>query len=202
MGEVQVSDHYQPYFCEENVWHLANRLSGTVFMISNIEKSVMLWEQKMADQTPRAHAEPTETASVTSPAVCWDYHVIFATGVPWAKEKNPDNEDALVYDFDTRLPFPCPIRRYFESTFRPLDQSVPQEARPKFRVLSSEAFVTNFHSDRSHMRNELKEWSALPPSWPPIINHEANARPLHKLLDFENDKPSEVMSLDDIMKRL
>jgi hypothetical protein len=75
-------------------------------------------------------------------------------------------------------------------------------AQPKFRVLSSESYVAGFHSDRSHMRNELNEWSALPPRWPPIINHEANARPLSKLLDFENDRPSEIMSLDDIMKRL
>ena len=48
---------YTPFYCEENIWHLADD-GGTVVVITNERRQVPLWEQRLG-----------------SPVV-WDYHVV------------------------------------------------------------------------------------------------------------------------------
>jgi hypothetical protein len=141
---VQVIDRasleYQPFYCEENVWHLARRFEGRpakVVFISNAQKTCALWQQRAA--------EP-------GLPVIWDYHVVLSAA-------------RMIHDLDTRLPFPSPAREWIDGTF-PLP--LPEELAPRFRVVSAARFVEVFASDRSHMRDAGGAYRASPPPWAPI----------------------------------
>lgn len=130
---------YQPFYCEENVWHLARRFEGRsreVVFISNAGRTCALWNQRPAE---------------AGRPVVWDYHVILLCG-------------SDVYDLDTRLDFPVPLETWLAGTF---PVAVPEAYAPRFRVVDGDRFLKVFASDRSHMRSE-EGWTAPPPPWPPI----------------------------------
>ena len=96
---------YQPFYCEENVWHLAAEMRGRgarVVFISNENRVCALWKQRVGDP------------------VVWDYHVVL-----WC--------DGMIYDRDSRLPcpvaledwiagtFPIPLPEHFAPLFRVVD---------------------------------------------------------------------------------
>jgi len=131
---------YCPYYCEENIWHLCQEKdlknqSSKVIFISNEAKQCAFSKQRASE----------------GGFIVWDYHVIlFTVGMIW--------------DLDTTLPCPSPLKIYLEQTF-PLGLSTGYQ--PVFRVVDSEEFVPVFASDRSHMMNQLGEYNA-PPPWPVI----------------------------------
>lgn len=135
---------YQPYYCEENVWHLASSdrfEDGRVVFVSNAERRVALWCQ-------RASADPEQP-------ILWDYHVLFlARG----------DDDWIVYDHDTTLGFAVPAREYFAKTFR---FDAPPFG-PRFSIVTARDYAETLATDRSHMRNEDGDWLSPPPSWPTI----------------------------------
>ena len=167
---------YVPYYCEENIWHLAqvDELAGCereVVFVSNESRSVALWGQRAA----AAADEP----------VIWDYHVILSVdrdGARW------------IFDLDTLGSFPSRLDAYAERTFRP----VPARFRPSFRAVRAEVFFTRFRSDRRHMRDEGGVWRAPPPPWPPISEGS-------NVLAFADpgatDVPGEVLDLDRWLSR-
>lgn len=55
----------------------------------------------------------------------------------------------------------------------------------KYRVISGEAFLGHFSSDRSHMRRADGSWLAEPPSYAPIKNGERKMN-LHQYMDMGN----------------
>ncbi|XP_017484580.1 PREDICTED: protein N-terminal glutamine amidohydrolase isoform X3 [Rhagoletis zephyria] len=73
--------------------------------------------------------------------VIWDYHVFFM--------HNPTPNRCLVFDLDTTLPFPTYFHKYF-------------------RVIPAETYLSEFSSDRRHMRRPDGSWIKPPPSYPPI----------------------------------
>ena len=91
----------------------------------------------------------------------WDYHVIMVAFDDAAKE-------FLVYDLDSALPFPTPLARYVDKSFSSIDCPVSRKAR--FRIFPADTYLTEFSSDRSHMRDETGAWRLQPPSWPAITN--------------------------------
>lgn len=136
---------YQPFYCEENIWHLcqslefANAQCGRVVFISNESRTVATFQQRAANPP-------------SSPMV-WDYHVVFL----WH-----DGETPLIYDLDTTLAFPMDVPSYLDATF---PDAVPPQFAPRFRVLDIDYFIKHFRSDRSHMRLPDGSWQAPPPPW-------------------------------------
>lgn len=137
---------YQAYYCEENVWRLLGRpeyagLASWAVIVSNVPRDVVLLRQ--------VAGRPLDGL------VHWDYHVFAVVAEPIAGR--------LALDFDSELPFPCPLPRYLEDTF-PID--VQKAYEPRFRVLRGGDYVAGLVSDRSHMRKADGSWMAPPPRWP------------------------------------
>jgi hypothetical protein len=136
---------YQPYYCEENVWHLAKSevfaaRDGRAVFVSNETRHVALWRQ-------RASRDPEQP-------ILWDYHVLFLVRA----------EAWLVYDHDTTLDFPVALDAYLDETFR--FRAPPYG--PRFAVYDAPAYVAELATDRSHMVDDHGAWRAPPPPWPPI----------------------------------
>ncbi|KAJ7632478.1 N-terminal glutamine amidase-domain-containing protein [Roridomyces roridus] len=94
---------YTPYYCEENVYLACEAMASedvSAVFISNHEKTVALWNQKLS-QDPQF-------------PVFWDYHCVLLFRGP---------EQFYIYDLDTRLPCPCPLKDYLNQTFR---QDIPE----------------------------------------------------------------------------
>ncbi len=139
---------YCPCYCEENVWHLTQKpafakTERIVALISNPEGACLFWNQRVCEKRD----EP----------VIWDYHVILFVR----------NDEWLVYDLNTALPFPTDADTYLRRTFR-LDSTMPDILRPRFVLFEGDAYVEAFASDRSHMRDEQGQWLSPPPDWPVI----------------------------------
>lgn len=166
---------YTPYYCEENIWMLAKKIEETnneklnccfpVF-ISNNSNFVPLWRQTIGDQE--------------SGFVAWDYHVIMVY---------LDSYNALVYDFDTRLPFPCSFSTYCKETFRP-DETLAPEHERFFRLISAELYLKYFSSDRRHMIRKNGSWLKPPPDYP-IIQNQQESHNLAQYISMKVYKPQD-----------
>jgi protein N-terminal glutamine amidohydrolase len=169
---------YCPFYCEENVFHLAQEplLAGRpreVIFISNADRACAVWHQ-------RAAARPGWP-------ILWDYHVVLLAGSPWE-----------VWDLDTTLGMPMPAPEYLRRSFR---DGVPEEYRPRFRVVEAEAFVAAFASDRSHMRLPGGRWRKRPPPWPPIGAPGAEPN-LMRFVDMNAAFLGEVLDLRGMLARV
>lgn len=102
---LPLSYTYTPYYCEENIYLLAETLSRDqsvndrwetyVAILSNPTKSLALWSQKLS----KASDSP----------VVWDYHCVLLLkarrGIATASEPC-----CWVFDYDSRLGMPCPVQ--------------------------------------------------------------------------------------------
>ena len=173
---------YTPYYCEENVWHLAQRAdvstgARAVAIIANEHRTCALWRQRAAPQPDRP--------------VIWDYHVILIT---------TDAAGAWVHDLDTTLGFPEPLDAYMQQTFVP-DLAIDPALRPRFRLIDAEDYVAKFGSDRAHMLGPDGRYQAPPPSWP-LIGDDASQLPLMAAVDPRRvDLPGEVVDLAELLER-
>ncbi|KAJ7489855.1 N-terminal glutamine amidase-domain-containing protein [Mycena galericulata] len=150
---------YTPFYCEENIHQLCQAFmlqqeEVSVIFISNEQKTVALWNQKLSK-------EPES-------AVVWDYHVVLLL--------RSRRDEHWIYDFDTRLPFPCLLKDYFQHTFQ---RDVPRSYQSLFRIVPGHTYIEYFASDRSHMVNPRDERSAEsqyrspPPSYAPLRGRHA-----------------------------
>ena len=168
---------YQPFYCEENVFHLcaddrvAQRPREIVF-ISNAARSCAMWHQRAAHR-PGA-------------PMVWDYHVVLLVGAPWE-----------IWDLDTTLGFPVPALAYLRRSFR---ADVPAEYLPVFRVVEAGAFAAAFASDRSHMRGP-EGWLRPPPPWP-APGAPGAAPNLMRFVDVTAPFLGEVMDLGAMVARV
>jgi protein N-terminal glutamine amidohydrolase len=166
--EAMVSPGYTSCYCEENVFHLVRKLLALegetcAAFISNALKACPVWEEQ--------RSVPPSKAAV------WDYHVValFKT--------NAFVASWVVFDLDSRLPWPCPVTDYVSSAFRP--GSVRPEYIQSFRILDGASFVSRFSSDRSHMRSADGSFLKPPPPCPLICGLDArSSNELPKFLDF------------------
>ncbi len=161
---------YTPYFCEENIWWLARDLIArgeeaeamAVWIVTNQSRQVLMLNQRATD--PGA-------------PLGWDYHVILKAGAGRPR----------VFDFDSRLSFPCDIHTYLASSF-PRQSSLPQRYRAWIRTVAADQYLAHFFSDRSHMRGVLP-----PEDFPdyPIITPEPGVEPisLQQYLDLNTTLP-------------
>jgi hypothetical protein len=171
---VTDAPRYQPYYCEENVWHLAREApdrgieDAHVVFISNNNRSVAIWSQR-ASQDP-------------SRATLWDYHVVLLGR----------RDDAWrIFDLDCTAGFELDVADWIEASF-PFAGVVPPDVAPMFRVVDAPTFLEEFRTDRSHMRDEDGGWNAPPPDWDPP-HAESN---LWRFVDPRGEAPGQVMDLD------
>ena len=160
-----------PCFCEENVWRLAyRRLHGAsaadlkekeyfVVFVSNEQKCCPFLHQ-------RASSDPQNP-------IFWDYHVILIE-----KSKNIEQE-SMVWDMDSHLPYPSPLQSYLTETFFSMPFSENDQFAPLFRIVQASDFLKNFYSDRKHMFDGSK-WLATPPLYECILPKQSDELILNK----------------------
>jgi len=155
------SYRYQPYYCEENIWHLAQQFpNGLVAFILNQQKFTKLYYQKAA-------GNPLYP-------IYWDYHVILL---------HEERQQLWVYDFDTYLDFPTKAKTYFEATFHL--HTEPADPHCVLRLIEAKDYLQHFSSDRSHMKDQAGNWLQSPPNWEPILNKQADyLMPLQQILNL------------------
>ncbi|HRI64310.1 MAG TPA: protein N-terminal glutamine amidohydrolase [Polyangium sp.] len=165
----------QPYYCEENAWHLCqesilkDRPRHVVF-ISNLERAVPMWNQKAGKGKP----------------IVWDYHVVVLAESP-----------AEIWDVDTLLGLPVGLGEYVDGSFHP---KMPEPYQPLFRVVESQVLVDHFASDRSHMRRKDGSYRKPPPHWP-MIGKPGVASNLMQFVDMGLPYVGEVSSLRELLNR-
>jgi hypothetical protein len=173
---VKTEHLYQPFYCEENVWHLCQRpeLTGraSALFISNANRTCALWNQRAANP-----GDP----------VVWDYHVVAVSLA-----------EGLIWDLDTRLPLPVPLRAYLDGTFTK-DPRLPDALAPLFRLIDGSEYVASLVSDRSHMLNDEGEYREPPPAWDPIGAERADT--LQRFIDMEAETIGEVLTLSELELR-
>jgi protein N-terminal glutamine amidohydrolase len=168
---------YQPFFCEENVWHLCRdpRLdarSPKALFVSNRDLSCAMWHQRAA----RRPGAP----------IVWDYHAVVLAMDP-----------CEVWDPDTTLGFPTPALSYLTQSFR---AGVPARFAPRFRIVEAADYLRSFSSDRAHMRGRDGRFQRPPPPWAPILNGEGSSNLMH-FVDMDRAFVGEVLDLDQLVDR-
>ena len=139
---------YCPFYCEENVWYLAQapcfaESERVVAVISNAMMACLFWDQRACVESDFP--------------VWWDYHVVLLVR----------RDGWQVYDLDTRLPCPSDASTWLRQTFQ-FQERMPERIRPRFLLFGGDVYVSDFSSDGSHMRDEEGRWQSPPPAWPPI----------------------------------
>lgn len=169
---------YQPFYCEENIWHLTQRLAGRpshVVFITNASRRCLLLGQR--------------AGGASAGEVVWDYHVVLfgqASGAAWQ-----------VWDLDCTAGAPLPARRWITATFAHVGHT-PPEFDPRFRVIDAAIFAERFASDRRHMRQSDGSWQAPPPPWPVI----GDGHNLMRWVDLDDhEMPGEVIDLAELRRR-
>lgn len=175
---------YTPLFCEENIWQLAHSMveegvevaTMQVLFISNREKQVVLFNQRSAADLGH---------------VVWDYHVIL---------RHQDASGDAIYDFDSRLPFPCNSDDYIAATFG-MQSELAAPLRATLRMIPADEYLSRFHSDRSHMRGVVAE-SDVPP-WPAITPDGEKRIRLDQYWDMQLhlDDGSRTVSVDEFRQQ-
>lgn len=172
--------HYWPFYCEENVWLACAQApaGAAVVLVSNARRAVALCFQRAAGDG-------------IGPVV-WDYHVILVVPEPASA-----GGGWTVLDADSTLGARVPASLYLERTFAAIE-ALPDQLRPRFRVLDASEYRTLLSSDRAHMRRADGSWSAEPPPWPAIEHGPAN---LMRLIDLDDAFAGELLDLDAVRAR-
>ena len=163
---------YQPYYCEENIWHLCQHpqyLGGEVVFIASYGDYFPMLCQAGSDHP--------------SYPIFWDYHVVLL-------------KDGYIHDFNSTLPFSTSVTEYFERSFIDENLLTPLQ-KPMFRVLSAEDYVENFLSDRRHMKT-ADDWDAPPPDWQMISESASN---LHRFVDMRDLEFGKVLSAGEFLRK-
>tara|TARA_B100001093_G_scaffold505330_2_gene562523 strand:+ start:572 stop:1108 length:537 start_codon:yes stop_codon:yes gene_type:complete len=169
---------YQAFYCEENVWQFLKEKAAhnsddyAAVFITNAGRHVALAQQRNGDEQG---------------FVMWDYHVVALSYQP----------TPLVWDFDTRLPWPCPAIDWLDQTFSPF-RFAPEIYQPKFKICKAMTVLQHFQSDRRHMRCETGQWLQPPPDWP-TIGREHN---LDAWLDLSSNKLGMSYELNALIGQL
>lgn len=160
---------YTSCYCEENVWKLCEHVQRTsppelvhcyCVFISNENKQIPLWYQKSSWRPDGI--------------VTWDYHVIFLY---------KHDDVSLVFDLDSKLPFPCQFTEYAAKGIRP-NVTLRKQFHRKFRVIPASLFLSTFACDRSHMLDANKDWMSEPPPYP-CISTQDSTNNIHDFISMD-----------------
>ncbi len=164
---------YTPFFCEENIWRLGNRLrqggfpsvQGTVLFFSNASRQAPLRKQRLGS--------PNDDTQ----AVLWDYHVV----LHWQDE----GHGSVILDFDSCLPWPCATATYCAETFLPWPQT-PLPFRIQTRLVPLTEYLTNFRSNRTHMLDQAGIPRCAFPPYPPLLPQHSRAVDLSRYINMSD----------------
>ncbi len=141
---------YQPFWCEENIWHLAGDPQvgpgeRWVALLTGVAGHFPCWGQRAA-ATPDA-------------PVLWDYHVILLVHqIGWH-----------VWDLDACRGCPLPATTWLATTF-PEPERIHAAFQPRCLMVPASTYRSQLTSDRAHMRHgqgtSKGEWQQPPPPWP------------------------------------
>lgn len=166
--------HYQPFYCEENVWWLcAEPLLGTKPRVCDRpdQRRVVLIVNRFG-HCPFAG----QRAGRPNQVIWWDYHCVLLDGL------------GRIWDLDTRLGLPLPALDWLAGSF-PFIGRLPPDLTPRFRLVPAAEFRRDFASDRRHMRGADGHWYRPPPPWPPI----GSGYTLPRYLGLGGDGPGELL---------
>ena len=171
---------YQPYWCEENVWHLldgrlAARERAFAVFVSNPTRSVAMWAQR--------------AALVPGTPVVWDYHVVAVV---------EHGEGYEVWDLDSSEGRRLPMERWLEVSFE-ATKVLPEQLWPQFRVVDAERYLQVLASDRSHMRDSAGALIRRAPPWPPI-GERAHSN-IDQFIEMESEFEGDVFDLEAFRRR-
>jgi len=179
MAVVRSEFLYQPYYCEENVWHalhsprVCEETNAYALFVFSASGGVPLWAQR-AGQNDRP--------------VVWDYHVVMVT----------ESDTVRVWDLDHDGPFPQSLSTYLDDTF-PGSQGWPPEFQSQFRLIDRAVFHTSFSSDRSHMRDRTGAFLHPPPEWDAIVL--PTPRDWRSIVDPDDDSWGQALERDGLERR-
>jgi len=139
---------HQPYYCEENVWHLLPHApaSAWALFIRAPEGPVWMTSQRAAER---------------GRVIGWDYHVVVLLN-----EASPQ-----IADLDSYADFPCSLDQYLQESF-PVE--APPPSRPWFRPVPKPTYRSELRTDRRHMKRASGSWIHPPPPWPPLTPGKHN----------------------------
>jgi len=165
---------HQPFFCEENVWHLLRAAADELpspraaVFVTNRDRSVAMWGQRAATQDP----------------IVWDYHVVAL--LP---------RHGIVVDLDDRDAVARPLREWLPYAFR----AAEPRFLPYFRVVPADEFEAKFSSDRSHMRDAAGRPLRPFPAWPAPFAAERGTN-LQRFLDLDDPFAGRVLSARELLE--
>lgn len=168
---------HQPYYCEENIWHLCQH--------KHFPDSHVIVISSLGEYFPMLRQINEQQAELP---VLWDYHVILLI--------RENKGDCYILDFNTSLPFCTPLKVYFEQSFMAEALLKPTEV-PLFRILTAQQYIAELRSDRSHMKAE-NNWLSPPPAWNPISKRETN---LKQFTDMTDQAYGEIMTAQELLLR-
>ncbi len=177
-SRMQITDCYQPYYCEENIWRLAqsgliDADDASVCIVSNRWKSCAFRHQ-------RAASHPDDI-------LIWDYHVVLI---------ETSGKKVRIWDLDSRLGCPVPADSYLARTFSGRELW-PQRYRPVFRLIEAREYVDKLSTDRSHMKDADGHYVQPPPQWKAPFD-PAKGNNLPKLIDMTRPFIGERLTWDEL----
>jgi len=167
---------YQPFWCEENIWHLAasdevGPGERVVLLVTGANGQVACWGQR---------------AAAAGVAMLWDYHVVLAVRGPG---------DTVLWDLDSRHGCPLPLPLWLHETF-PNNDRVRTLFQPRFQIIPAQNYRRDFSSDRQHMRTANGAWQQAPPAWPLITGGAVT------LADYRQQAQHQGVGLTEVAQRL
>lgn len=152
-----------------------------VVFISNDKKQIPLWHQKASHRADGV--------------ILWDYHVICV-------QRKRNEESPQVWDLESTLPCPSPLKSYVAETFCPSFQLFSEFQR-FYRIVHAPIFLRHFASDRRHMKDSDGNWTAQPPPYDPIVAEDGAVHNLNEYMEIHGTDvmPSVEAGLLDTVRR-
>ena len=164
--------HYAAFYCEENVWWLAQEprfADADVVVITNEHRAVATFAMRAAGALDRC--------------VGWDYHVVLvARGEVW--------------DLDCLAGMPLAVAAWADACFG-RTRRLRRVYHPRFRSVRASTYLATFASDRGHMRRRDGSWRHPPPSWPCI----GTGSTLPRFLDLDDAELGAFVDVDAFVAR-
>jgi len=175
---------YTPFYCEENVWQLAKKMSETKNG-SSLHGFVLFFVG--------AHsyiAMKNQVAFKADLFGFWDYHVVLF-----------DADSKLIFDRDSSLGCPFSAESYFTQTF-PRQDALAPEVRTTVRSVPIDEYLKRFSSDRSHMLDESGNAIETFPSWPAIVAEDPIWLEQYRSVAEIEGSASELADVEGFARRL
>lgn len=207
---------YAPYFCEENVYRLAELLveggagvlrsdaggPGIAGPVAGRNRAYVVFVTNRNRQVAMARQR-----SDSGRIVLWDYHVFFLShaavsiGVSMGVSMGVSGGTSgralsgasgwIVWDAESIGPLPCPVASYLSRSF---PKEIPGTYRPTFRTVDATVYLSDFASDRRHMLDARGNPVYPLPPWPPIRAERGSN--LAEILDLRSEKWGRRYSLE------